>query len=322
MSSREYPAWFWRLRDLQQDRKARGQENRYYDSDFPVEPKDFDVDLSECSDDSEESCSAEKGCTYDEDDMCVKHDIDDQSSESSELSDVSGETSVTEAAYYALKEQREERKTQLKVWKREGMSERQNESRAEEGLQTDIKNAEGDIQKVKAALAKAENSFKNKSGPLKSLEDRLFRLFSTDHIRYCSHTHCPRTYIEFYAPESSFRGWEDSGRSDRREPVEGHVYLIHGDACNVDPFVRPKYPSTKFHQLKVYRGRRIIDVQFFHEHFLVLRMHRDIVFSHQGIQPPMDAPEIFTYYGYDEDYEFPDDRRKEKAKRRRSASPQ
>jgi hypothetical protein len=51
-------------------------------------------------------------------------------------------------------------------------------------------------------------------------------------------------------------------------------------------------------------------------------MHRDIIFSHQGIQPPMDAPEIFTYYGYDEDYEFPDDRRKEKAKQRRSASPQ
>ncbi|KAG5747423.1 hypothetical protein H9Q69_010267 [Fusarium xylarioides] len=322
MSSREYPAWFWRLRDLQQDRKARGQQNRYYDSNLPVEPKDFDEDLSEsseCSNDSNGTCSSEKGCKYDEDDMCLKHDIEDQSSESSELSDVSGETSTTEAGYYALKEQREERKSQLKVWKRQGMSERQNESLVEEARQADIKNEEHEIQKVKAALAKTEKSPKNKSGPLKSLEDRLFRLFSTDHMQYCYHTHCPATYIEFYAPEDASPSPDDSGR---RDPVEGHVYLIFGDACNIDPFVRPKYPSTKFHQLKVDRGRRTVDVQFFHEHFLVLRMHRDIVFSHQGIQPPMDAPEIFTYYGYDEDYEFPDDRRKEKAKRRRSASPQ
>ncbi|KAF5707554.1 hypothetical protein FMUND_11030 [Fusarium mundagurra] len=275
MSSREYPAWFWRLRDLQQDRKARGQQNRYYDSDLPVEPKDFDEDLSECSDDSEESCSSENGCT----------------SESSELSDVSGKTSATEAAYYALKEQREERKTQLKVWQRQGMSGRQNESVVEEALQAEIKNEESEIQKVKAALAKTENSSKKKSGPLKGLD-------------------------------CLSRPLEDLSRSGRREPVEGHVYLIHGDAYNVDPFVRPKYPSTKFHQLKVDRGRRTVDVQFFHEHFPVLRMHRDIVFSHQGIQPPMDAPEIFTYYGYDEGYEFPDERRKEKAKRRRSASPQ
>ncbi|PNP78730.1 hypothetical protein FNYG_07872 [Fusarium nygamai] len=223
MSSREYPAWFWRLRDLQQDRKARGQQNRYYDSDLPVEPKDLDEDLSECSNDSEESCSSEKGCTYDEDDMCGKHGIDDQSSESSELSDVSGETSATEAVYHALKKQREERKSQLKVWKRQGMSERQNESIVEQALQDDIKYEEREIQKVKAALAKTENSSKKKSGPLKSLDYRLFRLFSTDHIQYCSHTHCPTTYIEFYASEGSSRSLDDSGRREPDQPVEGHV---------------------------------------------------------------------------------------------------
>ncbi|KAF5534405.1 hypothetical protein FMEXI_11306 [Fusarium mexicanum] len=319
MSSRDYPAWFWRLRDLYQDRKARGQTNRYYDSDLAVEPKDFDEDLSDCSKDSEESCSSEKGCKYDEDDMCLEHDIDELSSESSVLSDVSGETSPTKAAYYALKEQREERKTQLKVWKRQGMSERQNESVVEEALQGDIKNEEREIQKVKDALAKTEKTSKMKSGPLKSLEDRLFRLFSTDHVQYCCYATCPTTYVEFYAPEDSSPSPDDSGR---RDPVEGHVYLISEDVCNIDPFVRPKYPSTKFHQLKVNRGRRTVEVQFFHDHFLVLRMPRDIVFSHQGIHPPMDAPQFFTYYGIDKDYKAPEDRREEKAKRRRSASPQ
>ncbi|KAF5534639.1 hypothetical protein FNAPI_12297 [Fusarium napiforme] len=202
------------------------------------------------------------------------------------------------------------------------MSERQNESVVEEGLRAEIKTEEREIQKVKDALAKAENSSKKKSGPLKSLDCRLFRLFSTDHIQYCYHSHCPTTYIEFYDPKRLYRPMEDQRRSGRGEPVEGHVYLIHDDACTVDPFVRPKYPSTKFHQLKVDRGRRTVDVQFFHEHFLVLRMHRDIVFSHQCIQPPLDVPEIFTYYGYDEAYKIQDDRRKEKTKRRRSASPQ
>ncbi|CVL01356.1 uncharacterized protein FPRN_11643 [Fusarium proliferatum] len=330
MSSREYPSWFWRLRELHQDRKARGQQNRYGDPDLAVEPKDFDEDLSECSNDSEESCSSEKGCQYDEDECCLKHDIDDQSSESSIMSDVSGETSTTEAAYYALKEQREERKSQLKDWKRQGMSERQNESWAEEAAQKEIMSEEREIQKVKAALAEKEKS-KKKSGILKSLEGRVFRLFSTDHVKYCYYADCLTRYIEFYAPEDSSPSPDDSGR---REPVEGHVYLIFRDACNVDSFVRPKYPSTKFHQLKVNRGRRTVDIQFFHDDFLVLKMHRDIVFSHQGIQPPMDAPQVFTYYGIDEEYNVPDDRRKEKAellerakrlekpRRRRSASPQ
>lgn len=246
------------------------------------------------------------------------------------MSDVSGETSKTEAAYYALKERREERKSQLKDWKRQGMSERQNESWVEEAAQEEIKSEEREIQKVQAALAETEKS-KKKSGILKSLEGRLFRLFSTDHVKYCYYADCLTTYIEFYASKDSSPSTDNSGR---REAVEGHVYLIFGDACNVDSFVRPKYPSTKFHQLKVNRGRRTVDIQFFHDDFLVLKMHRDIVFSHQGIQPPMDAPQVFTYYGIDEQHNVPDDRRKEKAellekakrlekpRRRRSASPQ
>ncbi|KAF5694058.1 hypothetical protein FDENT_1362 [Fusarium denticulatum] len=126
--------------------------------------------------------------------------------------------------------------------------------------EAEIKNEEREIQKVKAALAETKNSSKKKSGPLKSVEDRLFRLFSTDHIQYCYYTYCPTTYIEFYAPEGSPRWLEDTGRREPDQPVEGHVYLIHEDACNVDPFVRPEYPSTKFHQLKVDRGRRTVEV--------------------------------------------------------------
>jgi hypothetical protein len=122
MSSREYPAWFGRIQGLMQDRIARGQGDRYGDDpEYPFEPQDFDEDLSDCSNDSEESCFPEKGCKYDKYDNCSAHDADDQSSESSGLSDFSN-ASTTELMYYAMKEDREDRKIELKKQRSQGLN--------------------------------------------------------------------------------------------------------------------------------------------------------------------------------------------------------
>ncbi|KAF9769174.1 hypothetical protein IL306_013437 [Fusarium sp. DS 682] len=314
ISLRDYPTWFRRLQILAVERKARGQGNRYYDYNFPIAPEDFDDDLSECSNDSEESCSSEKGCKYDENDCCTVHDVSDLGSDSSELSGCPSDASTsTEVHYYAMKEQRKERKIQLKNLKRQGLSQPQDDTWVADDIQKDIELEAREVQKVKEALTKANNSSQKQSSPLKSLDGRVFKLSSTDHVKHCYYESGLTKYIEFYRPDESDR---QSGT------IEGHVYMVTDYICDLDEFVPPKNPSTKFHQLKVNKGSQTLDVQFFDDHFLILKIPRDLLFWRQSITAPKEAPKTFTYYGIDEDYMEESMRRREKAERRRSASPE
>ncbi|KAF5711484.1 hypothetical protein FGLOB1_4987 [Fusarium globosum] len=175
------------------------------------------------------------------------------------------------------------------------------------------------IQPVKAALAKAKKRSQRNAPSFRGLEEKTYNLFSTDHVKHCWHTITSAKYIEFYPPED----WDPFlNYTDGRGPVEGHVYLVTDQFCSLDLFTPPKYPSTKFHKLKANKGRKTVDVQFLDDYFLILRIHRDFVFSTQSREIPKEAPEFFTYYGIAEGYTPPVDKREEKAKRRRSASPQ
>jgi hypothetical protein len=97
--------------------------------------------------------------------------------------------------------------------------------------QQEIDWEELEIQAAKDALAKAKKSSQKKSAPFKGLEDRTHRLFSTDHSKHCYYATCPTRYIEFDAPED-YDPWLNY--SGRRGPVEGHVYLVTSDVCNLD----------------------------------------------------------------------------------------
>ncbi|KAF4337967.1 hypothetical protein FBEOM_8129 [Fusarium beomiforme] len=263
---------------LAEDRKARGQGNRYCDYNFPIAPEDFDEDLSDCSNDSEESCSTEKG------------------------------------HYYEMKEQRQERKIQLRNLKEQDVNQQQKSRRVADDIQQDIDLEAREVQKVKDALNRA-NKFPKKQSP--QLKSPVNRLSSTDYLKQCYYEPCRRLYIEFYHSDRITN-------PGRKSPIEGHVYLVLGDVCDLDEFISPKDPSTRFHGLKFNGGDQTLDAQFVDNHHLILKIHRDLVFSNEPIKAPPEAPEVFTYYGIDESYppNLESGRRKEKAKGRRSASPE
>ena len=73
-------------------------------------------------------------------------------------------------------------------------------------------------------------------------------------------------------------------------------------------------------------GQHSFDAQFLDNHHLILKIPKDLVSYRQEINPPSDAPDIFTYYGicaaYEESRILANHRREDQTERRRSASPQ
>ncbi|SCO54596.1 uncharacterized protein FFMR_11891 [Fusarium fujikuroi] len=164
-----------------------------------------------------------------------------------------------------------------------------NEKSAEHFTSEDMDCQVSSIQPVKAALAKAKKRSQRNAPSFRGLEEKTYNLFSTDHVKHCWHSITSAKYIEFYPPED----W--------------------------DPF--PNYTDGRG-PLTANKGRKMVDVQFLDEYFLILKIHRDFVFSTQSREIPKEAPEFFTYYGIAEGYTPPVDKREEIAKRCRSASPQ
>lgn len=276
MSSRTYPAWFYRVRSLVQDRKARGQAFRYYDDELPTRPQDYDEDLSECPNDGEDS------------------------DQSSTLSEISGNASSEKVQYYAMKEQRNERKKQLRDRRTgQGSNQSDDEWSEETQVQKELEIEEEEIRPIKEALTKAQQSPEENSAPLKKLAGRLFRLWSTDHVKYCTFETAPRRYIEFYDPKE-FRGFKTYPDGK----IDGHIYMVADDMCEIDIFTPPKNSSLDFVRLDGNRGRHYFELQFFDNHHLTLKMPKDLVFYRQAISPPSEAPEVFTYYGICEKYEY------------------
>jgi hypothetical protein len=71
-------AWFYRLHDLARTRQAASGKSHweYLGDDLPLEPEDYDEDLSELS---SLSCDSDNGCEYDSDDECTRHGDGDES---------------------------------------------------------------------------------------------------------------------------------------------------------------------------------------------------------------------------------------------------
>ncbi|QGI68280.1 hypothetical protein CEK26_012239 [Fusarium fujikuroi] len=56
---------------------------------------------------------------------------------------------------------------------------------------------EQEIQPIEDVLTKVQQSLQTNLAPLQSLEGRYFRLWSSDHVEYCTVETAPTRYIEF-----------------------------------------------------------------------------------------------------------------------------
>ncbi|KAF5655352.1 hypothetical protein F25303_664 [Fusarium sp. NRRL 25303] len=187
-------------------------------------------------------------------------------------------------------------------------------------LQQELKWEEQEIQPIEDVLTKVQQSSQTNLAPLQSLEGRYFRLWSTDHVKYCTVETAPTRYIEFYDPEFQIFN------TCREGQVSGHIYAVSTDMCDIDPFTPPKNAGLKSVQIDGNDGQHSFDAQFLDNHHLILKIPKDLVSYRQEINPPSDAPDIFTYYGicaaYEESRILANHRREDQTERRRSASPQ
>ena len=160
----------------------------YLGDDLPLEPEDYDQDLSECN---SVSCDSDNGCEYDSMDECTTHG-DDYKSDTSSGSYASG----IDADYYDMKEQRKERKRHFRELQKAQQRPKKRKAKPE------FSPAEEDdaVNEIKDAIAKAQR--KKKLEPLDLLGGKDFELYSLDHIKHCPDDSALTRYIDFYADES------------------------------------------------------------------------------------------------------------------------
>ncbi|KAF5534640.1 hypothetical protein FNAPI_12298 [Fusarium napiforme] len=214
-----------------------------------------------------------------------------------------------------MESQRNNQKRKSRYRKRQQDKRRKNQAR----LQEELKWEEEEIRPIKDVLTKLQQSSQTDLAPLKSIEARNFKLWSTDHVKYCTVEAAPTKYIEFYHPKFRLFHMCPEGQ------VCGHIYAVSDDMCDIDPFVLPKNAGLKTIQIDGNDERHTFDAQFLDDNHLILHIPKDLVFYRQEMKPPPEAPDVFTYYGVCSDYYESliraKNRREEQTERRRSASP-
>ncbi|KAM0243062.1 hypothetical protein ACHAP5_006938 [Fusarium lateritium] len=293
------PAWFNRVYALAIKREEQGQGN-YWDPELPINPSDFDEDISDCS--SVDSCSSGKGCKFNDEGECTIHGNDAEDSDFSTGSNAED----LDLQYYEMKIQREERKRELKELRD---LKRERKKITKEDMDLEISRVKEVVKVWQECKAKKHNE----PTILKSLKDRRFTLWSIEHLQWAPDELLSPKFIQFYPMDDS---------DIRETPYMGHMVTGNDPLCCLDPFIQPKNVGTKSYKLRADEGEREVQIKFIHDNYLAVRISRDLVYINEPDRAPEDAPEFFFYWGICDDYTLAQSRRDKKEKRRRSASPE
>lgn len=168
--------------------------------------------------------------------------------------------------YYELKEQRIERKIQLREWK-----ETQGKERALSRIMAIEK--EQEVREAYEAMLKEQKKADAPRPRLASLARAIFDLFSVDHVDYCyNYDLYPSKYVEFYCID-------DSGQiivtDDVGAKLNGHVYLDVNTECDFLPFVQPKRAGVKERRFPIHQQDHEPVFQFISDKYLVMTIRSD-----------------------------------------------
>ncbi|KAK4232752.1 hypothetical protein C8A03DRAFT_39621, partial [Achaetomium macrosporum] len=282
------PSWYYRVHALRLNEDR--EENGY----------DFDEDLSELEEDSEQRRDAEQlkeeeggedcecggkdlecDCQFEDDDNMD----DDESERSYEGSDAD--------YYYELKEEREERK-------REKLQERKRKDR-----QVEIERAkEEEVRAAYRALKQTEEG--QKTIPIESLAGQGFKLYCSDHVNHFYHDIYATKRVDFYHLDDTDNS-TDNPRQNEQTPggetgmLYGDVYLDANANCGFGPFRPPSRASRKVVKVKSCDGKYELSFMFIGNGYLKLRVSREMVFmgryNASPPVPPPTAPEVFEFAG-------------------------
>ncbi|POS69019.1 hypothetical protein DHEL01_v212588 [Diaporthe helianthi] len=258
----ELPSWFYRVRRLR-------WETSFLDA---KDPRDFDEDLSELEEQSQQERDVEhlekgvKECQCD------------------------GDDSECHLGYYNLRKEREQRK-------REKLQERK---KKEELLEFE-KSKEDEVRAAYKRLRKAEK--KHNTTPLKPLLYQQFDLFCCDHVNYLydSDYFTPR-YVQFWKPDEpdyDVDGPDVKKLKHAHKPgfVSGCVRLDKRVLDFFGPFRPRTQASWKPVKVKSLDRRYQLSFQFISNNYLRLRVPRKMVFDESRGAPPTTAPAFFDFAG-------------------------
>ncbi|RGP78900.1 cytochrome p450 [Fusarium longipes] len=236
--------WAHRIHALANERQVNSRRDCAIED--LIDPEDYDEDISDYCSSSDESCVTDKGCVFDDCEMCIKHDYEP------EYHNYSIDFTETGLYFELFQDQREERKKEI----RDKKEQRKRWIEKKERLtKKDIKLESRRWKWVEAALQKmiAKEARKEKLPALGDLRKRRFTLVSPDHIKACPWDFASERFIEFcseylvddiseddsdYDPDE----YDEYGRQRRQgERISGSVHMLGDTICRLEPFVPPKH---------------------------------------------------------------------------------
>lgn len=270
------PPWFYRVMRLRWEQEG-----------FPAQnPRDFDEDLSELEDESEQEDDAEpvkedrEDCECDgEDSECdCQCSADDESERSYDGPDAD--------FYYDLKAEREERK-----W--EKLQDREDKDRELEFERS----KEQEVRSAFKSLRKARKE--HRTIPIESLTDRYFKLFCSNHLNHFYDTDSGfnmQKTLQFFVNEDRDNTVQKSG--DETVMLHGCVYLDLDGHCKFGPFCPPRNAGWEPVKVKSCDGKYELSFLFLGNGYLKLRVSRAMVMDLcRTNTPPPDALEVFDFVG-------------------------
>lgn len=293
------PAWFYRVCGVRFD----ARKGDYRDGNA----HDFDEDLSELEEDSEQGDNADKqfreerGETVEMDDCeCGGEDSEcDCQSEYDSDDDNDSERSFqgSEADYYyELKEEREERKL-------EKLEDRKEKARLIEFDKT----KEEEVRAAYKSLQKAEKKHKTIPIPIESLAEQGFHLYCSDHVSHAYFPEFAHRTLELYHLDESEGSLNPHLSKEEKQKLggktegflTGELYLNTDANCSFGPFLAPKRASGKTIKTKSGDGKYELSFKFMGNGYLELKLSREMVFSrpYDSKPPPATAPEVFKFVG-------------------------
>ncbi|KAL7810594.1 hypothetical protein V8C26DRAFT_409834 [Trichoderma gracile] len=259
------PAWYCRLVNLPQE--------------YDIEDADFDEDISVLHEGEEESLDPD---AFDDDESirrcdCASSDMEDCECDDEE--DAAPEKEMDDGAesersyqgsdadyYYELKEQRIQRKIDLR-----DLREKQERQRA---LTRELASEkEQEVREAYDAMVKEQKKGDAPRPRLASIANRLFFLFSVDHVDYCyNHDLYPSKYVEFYYLDNDCRRIITTNTDVE---IQGHVYLDVNTECDFLPFVQPKRAGVKKRQFPIHQRDHEPIFQFINDKYLIMTVKSD-----------------------------------------------
>lgn len=254
--------------------------------DRDVRPADFDQDLSDLS-----------GSDSDMVDACECSDSDSEcecplpEDESDSVSDWSYNGSDTDL-YYELRDQREERKRDM---------------REKEHLRKYESNREMHVQAASELLQQSQ--IPGHSPRLALLAGSHFRLHSADYVHYCYDSElCSTKYVEFNRlPPLDDDNYDYTQPPARDAEIAGHFYFDSRTSRSFRPFSPPQLAGQKEYRIKTQSDDFVSDsdeivsdsdeivFQFIGDDYLTMTVGRELV--HINDAQVALAPEVFKIVG-------------------------